>query len=202
MLALVSDAGTPLLSDPGFKLVRAAMGRGIRIVPVPGASALLPALQLGALAGDRFLFAGFPPHKTTARRAFYESLKTVPAMLVFYESPNRIADSVADAYAVLGDRPAALARELTKMFEEVRHGTLAAWAADPGLLGTLKGEMVLMIGPPPAPEKPSADDLRARLVRALETMSVKDAAAHIASETGVAKKIVYDLAVALRNEEV
>jgi 16S rRNA (cytidine1402-2'-O)-methyltransferase len=199
-LALVTDAGTPCLSDPGFKLVQAALAAGVKVIPVPGASALLPALQLGALPSDRFLFAGFLPHKTSARRAVFEELKNVPATLVFYESPNRIVDCIADAFAVLGDRPVATARELTKMFEEARHGTLAAWAADETLLGVLKGEIVLMIGAPLATAALSDDDIKAMLKSALQTMSVKDAAAFVSAATGTPKKIAYDLALSCRHE--
>lgn len=197
-LALVTDAGTPLLSDPGFKLVHICLSRGVEVVPVPGASAILPALQLSGLPADRFLFAGFLPHKSAARRTVFEDLKTTHATLLFYESPNRIADAIADAFAVLGDRPVALVREITKIYEEAHHGTLAAWAADATLFGTLKGEMVLLIGPP-VQIHATQDIIEAELTRALWTMSVKDAAAQVSKKTGVSKKIVYELALKLRD---
>lgn len=199
VLALVSDAGTPLLSDPGFKLVHDALQAGVAVIPVPGASALLPALQLSALPSDRFLFAGFLPHKQMARKTMFEELKHVPATLVFYESPNRIADSIVDALAVLGDRPVAMARELTKMFEECRRGTLAAWAADPSLLGVLKGECVFMIGAAQDTQTNSID-VEAMLLKALESQSLKDAASFVASATGLPRKQVYDLALKINGQ--
>jgi len=195
-LALVSDAGTPLVSDPGYKLVHAVMKAGFDVTPLPGASAVLPALQVSGLPCDRFLFSGFLPHKSSGRIELLTHLKTVPVTMVFYESPNRIAESIRDAYQALGDRPVALVRELTKLHEEVRHGTLAAFAGDPSLLGTLKGEMVLVIGG--STEKAATeDDIRAFLEQALTSMSLKDAAAHVAAATGAPKKTVYDLALAL-----
>lgn len=197
-LALVSDAGTPMLSDPGFKLVATCLERGINVVPVPGASALLPALQLSGLPSDRFLFAGFLPHKSAARRTVFTELKNARATLVFYESPNRMAESVADAFAVLGDRPVALAREITKLHEECRRGTLAAWAADESLLGVMKGEAVLMIGAG-AEEQLSESDIGDALARALQTMSVKDAAEVVAKATGTPKKQVYEMALRIKD---
>lgn len=196
-LALVSDAGTPLLSDPGYKLVHAAMHEGIEVFPIPGASALLPALQISGLPCDRFSFFGFLPHKSGQRCTLFEKLKTVPVTMVFYESPNRIADTIKDAYATLGDRPMAMVREITKLHEETHRGTLAAFAADENLLGTLKGEMVLLIGGSPEAAV-TEDELKRYLAQALETMSVKDAAAHVAASTGASKKIVYDLALQIR----
>jgi len=197
-LALVTDAGTPLLSDPGYKLVHACMSKGVPIIPVPGASALLPALQLGALPTDRFLFAGFLPHKASARQAMFSELQAVPATLVFYESPNRLHDAIVDALAVLGDRPVAIARELTKIHEEARHGTLAAWAADESLLGVMKGELVLMIAAPVVGVV-TPDAIKAALLRALETLSVKDAAAEVSQAYGVPKKTAYDMALRLKH---
>lgn len=199
VLALVSDAGTPMLSDPGYKLVQAALDAGHKVIPVPGASALLPALQLSGLPSDRFLFAGFTPAKTSARQSFFAELAQVPATLVFYESPHRITDSIADAYAVFGDRPVALARELTKMFEECKRGTLGVWASDPSSLGVLKGEMVLVIGPPLAVAA-GADDITAQLRQALKTNSVKEAVALVAGLTGAPRKQVYAAALALQAE--
>lgn len=198
ILALVSDAGTPMLSDPGFKLVQAAIEKGITIVPIPGASALLPALQLGGMPTDRFLFAGFLPHKSSARKAMFTELKGVQATLVFYESPNRIVDSIADALEIFGDRPVATAREITKMHEDTRRGTLSAWVADETLLGTLKGELVLMIGA--SPDTPaSTESIEEALVKALKTMSVKDAAEAVAQAKGISKKMAYDIALRVRN---
>jgi 16S rRNA (cytidine1402-2'-O)-methyltransferase len=200
VLALVSDAGTPMLSDPGFKLVAACSAQGVSVTPIPGASALLPALQLSGLPTDRFLFAGFLPHKSAARRTVFENLKKIAATLVFYESPVRMAESVADAYAVLGDRPVAMAREVTKLHEECRRGTLAAWAADESLLGVMKGEAVLMIGAG-AGEAVSDADIENALKQSLQTMSVKDAAEVVSKATGTSKKAVYEMALRLRHEK-
>ncbi|NBX65501.1 MAG: 16S rRNA (cytidine(1402)-2'-O)-methyltransferase [Proteobacteria bacterium] len=197
-LALVSDAGTPMLSDPGFKLVSACLERGIPVVPIPGASALLPALQLAGLPTDRFLFAGFLPHKSAARRTVFEELKNLRATLVFYESPNRVAESVVDAFAVLGDRPVAMAREMTKLHEECRRGTLAAWAANESLLGVLKGEAVLLIGAG-VENAASEADIEGTLIKALAVMSVKDAAELVAKATNTPKKQVYEMALRLKD---
>src|SRR5690606_31259972 len=122
IVALVSDAGTPLVSDPGYRLVRAAVEQGIAVTALPGASAALAALSVAGLPTDRFLFAGFPPQKTVARQRFFEEFRDIPASLIFFESPHRLKASLVDAAAVLGPRPAALCRELTKRFEEVRRG--------------------------------------------------------------------------------
>lgn len=197
-LALVTDAGTPLVSDPGYKLVAAARAAGFAVTPVPGASALLPAIQMAGLPSDRFMFAGFLPHKSAARRAVFSELRDVPATLVFYESPLRLHDAVTDALAVLGDRPVAIAREITKLHEEARHGTLAAWAADETLLGTMKGELVLLLGAPVGAALTDAD-ISERLARAMEGMSLKDAVAAVCGATGAPKKAVYDLALRLRD---
>lgn len=199
MLAMVSDAGTPVLSDPGYKLVQACLRQGISVTPIPGASALLPALQLSAMPADRFLFAGFLPHKQAARRAVFAELKAVPATLVFYESPLRLHESVCDALAVLGDRPVAYAREITKLHEEARHGTLAAWAADENLLGTMKGELVLLIAAPTetAITDESVDEA---LKIALRSLSLRDAAETVAKALGVTKKQAYDRALSLKKQ--
>ncbi len=195
-LALVSDAGTPLLSDPGYKLVRAAREKAVSVIALPGANALLPALQLSALPCESFLFAGFLPHKSAARRKMLDTYKNVGATLVFYETPHRIVEAVADAFAVLGDRKCALARELTKMFEECRIGTLAGWAADDSLIGTLKGEMVLVIEG--APEQQNWDEaaIDAALADLLPSHGASRAADEIARLSGWKKRDVYQRALA------
>lgn len=198
-VALVSDAGTPLVSDPGFKLVHAAQKAGLPVIPVPGANALLPALQLSAMPTDRFLFGGFIPRTSAARTQFFADVKHLRATLVFYESPNRLDQSIESALGVLGDRPVALARELTKMFETCTHGTLAQWAADPTLMGTLKGECVLIIGGQ-TDEAATEGDVATMLRNALKTQSVKDAASFVSAATGHPKKAVYDMALKLRDE--
>jgi 16S rRNA (cytidine1402-2'-O)-methyltransferase len=198
-VALVSDAGTPLVSDPGYKLLRAAAAQGIAIVPIPGASAALAALQVSALPPDRFLFAGFLPPKSAARRKAIAALAAVPATLIFYETGPRLAASLADLAAELGPRPAAVARELTKLFEEARRGTLAALAAHYAAAPPPKGEIAVVVGPP-AEGGSAAADVDAMLARALAVMSVRDAAASVAAASGQAKKDIYRRALALAGE--
>ncbi|HJZ42272.1 MAG TPA: 16S rRNA (cytidine(1402)-2'-O)-methyltransferase [Hyphomicrobiaceae bacterium] len=195
-VAVISDAGTPLISDPGYKLVREAIAAGHRVISLPGASATLAALGSAGLPTDAFLFAGFLPPRQGARRTRLAELKAVPATLVFFEAPSRLADSLADIAAVLGGREAAVARELTKLHEEVRRGTpaeLAQWAAE----AAPKGEMVILVGPPPA-EEVSDEAIIARLEALLAEMSLRDAAKAAAEELGVPKSRVYDLGLALK----
>jgi 16S rRNA (cytidine1402-2'-O)-methyltransferase len=149
-VALVSDAGTPLLSDPGYLLVREAAALGVPVEAVPGASALLAALVASGLPPLPFTFAGFPPQRPGKRRSFYRRFAALDHTLVFYESPHRLARSLADAAAELGGRPAAVARELTKLHEEVIRGTLGELAAELARRGKVRGEAVLVVGPPPA----------------------------------------------------
>lgn len=198
-VALVSDAGTPLISDPGYRLVEAALAAGHPVTPLPGASALLAAIVAAGLPSDRFLFAGFLPPKQAARRAALQELAGVPSTLVFYESPGRAAAALADMAAVLGDRPACLARELTKRFEEYRRGTLAdlaaGAAADPP-----RGECVILAGPPDA-GAPHEADLDAMLLDALTRDSVRDAAAAVAAASGAPRRKVYARALELVKRE-
>ncbi len=197
-LAIVSDAGTPLVSDPGFKLVEAVLEAGFPVTTVPGPSAVLAALVVAGLPTDRFFFEGFLPPKTTARRERLATLAPIPGTLVFFESPRRVAEMLADAAAVLGPRPAAVARELTKFFETVKRGALPELAREFADAPTPKGEIVVLIGPP-AEELPAADDddLDARLRRHLQSLSVKDAVSVAVQETGLPKRRVYARAVAL-----
>ena len=197
-IALISDAGTPLISDPGWKLVREAIDAGHRVEALPGASASLTALAVAGLPTDAFLFAGFLPPKSAGRRTRIAELAAVPATLVFFEAPSRIAETLADLAAVLGPRPAVLARELTKLHEEVRRAPLDRLAAD--LDGvTLKGEAVILVGPPQQGEV-SDDDIAARLSAALAQMSLRDAAKAVADALGVPKSRVYDLGLGLRKD--
>lgn len=198
-VALVSDAGTPLVSDPGYKLVRDVAAAGLAVTAAPGPSALLAALVLAGLPTDRFLFAGFLPPRSGARRSALGELAAVPATLVFYESGPRLAASLADMAAVLGDRPAAVARELTKLFEEVRRDPLAVLAAHYAEAGPPKGEIVVVVGAPEA-ESASADTLDAALRRALDNNSTRDAAALIAGETGLPRRQVYARALELARD--
>lgn len=197
-IALISDAGTPLVSDPGWKLVHEALEHGIKVFPVPGASALLAGLVASGLPSDRFLFAGFLPPKSGARRTEIESLKQVPATLVFYESGPRLAETLADLAAVLGDRDAAVARELTKLFEETRRGSLADLAAYYDEAGPPKGEIVLLVGPPKEVAATAAD-VDAALRVALAEMPTKAAASSVAEALGLPKRDVYQRALQIKS---
>ncbi|HWA01302.1 MAG TPA: 16S rRNA (cytidine(1402)-2'-O)-methyltransferase [Caulobacterales bacterium] len=199
-VALVSDAGTPLVSDPGFKLVRAALEQGRRVVPLPGASALLAALVGAGLPTDRFLFAGFLPAKANARRAVLEELAETEASLVFYETGPRLSESLGDMAAALGPRFAAIGRELTKMYEEFRRGRLDELAAHYAQAGAPKGEIVVVIGPPPPAQEASEADLDALLREALTRVGVREAAAEAAAKLGVRRRAAYARALMLKGE--
>ncbi len=198
-LALVSDAGTPLISDPGFKLVSEALAQNIEVVSVPGASAVLAALVVAGLPTDRFFFEGFLPPKSAARRSRIAELSAIPGTLVFFESPRRVAETLSDLAAVLGAREAAIARELTKHFETVRRGLLPELASLVAAEGPPKGEIVILVGPPGA-QPPVQEDVDARLGKALEALSVKDAAAVVSAETGQPRRKVYARAIELSAE--
>lgn len=199
-LALISDAGTPLVSDPGYKLVSDVVAEGLPVTGIPGPSAVLAALVLAGLPTDRFFFEGFLPPKAAARRGRLTELAAIPGALVFFESPRRLADMLADAAAVLGGRPAAVARELTKFYENVRRGTLAELAAhyaedEP------RGEIVVIIGPPGADELTPADDaIDERLRDALASVSLKEAVAKVAAQTGQPRRAIYARALELTRE--
>jgi len=196
-IALISDAGTPLVSDPGFKLVRAAAEAGHTVTALPGASASLAALTVAGLPTDQFLFAGFLPPKQAARRARVAELSRVPATLILYETGPRLAAALADLADGLGAaREAAVCRELTKLHEEVRRGDLATLAqayvdTEP------RGEIVLIIAPPQAPEPISAADSEDLLREALNRLSLKDAVAEVADATGLPRRDLYQRALAL-----
>ena len=197
-IVLVSDAGTPLVSDPGFKLVRAAVAEGLAVTALPGPSAALAALALAGLPTDRFLFAGFLPAKAGERMRALEELKNVRATLILFESPQRLGTSLAAMREVLGERPAAVTRELTKLHEEVRRGALSELAAHYEKAAPPRGEVTLVIGPPEqhAPDTAAID---AALTAALPFMPVKAAADMIAALTGAARKSVYDRALTLKD---
>ena len=197
-VALISDAGTPLVSDPGFKLARAVIEAGHRVFPIPGASASLAALVVSGLPSDRFLFAGFLPNKQGARKATLAELADVDATLILYESGPRLAESLADMAEVLGARPAAVARELTKMFEETRRDTLDGLAAHYAEAGGPRGEIVVVVGPPLAKGEVSEEALDAFLLKALPR-GVKDAAAEAARALGVPRKRAYQRALELKD---
>ncbi|MEM6464342.1 MAG: 16S rRNA (cytidine(1402)-2'-O)-methyltransferase [Pseudomonadota bacterium] len=190
-VALISDAGTPLISDPGYRLVEQALAQGAKIVPVPGPSAVMAALVASGLPSDSFLFAGFLPVKEKARHDRLSELKHVASTLLFFESPRRLATSLAAAVDVLGpERPAAICRELTKVFEDVRRESLAALAAHYGAAETVKGEIVLIIGPPVETKADiaDADALLRDLMRALPPAK---AATEAARQTGLSRKLLY-----------
>jgi 16S rRNA (cytidine1402-2'-O)-methyltransferase len=197
-IALVSDAGTPLLSDPGFKLVQACADANVPVIPIPGASALLAALVTAALPTDRVLFAGFLPAKSAARRSALVDVKTLRATLVFYESNQRLGESLHAMADVLGDRRATVCRELTKRHEEVRRDTLAALAAHYDAAGAPRGEIVIVVEGAPN-EATTMDDaaIDEALRRALDVHSVRDAAALVAAESGQPKRDIYARALAL-----
>ncbi len=197
-VALITDAGMPMISDPGFPLVREALARGIAVTVVPGPSAPLAALVLSGLPAERFFFGGFLPAKAVARRRALMELVAVPATLILFETAPRLAESLADMAAVLGDRPAAVARELTKLYEEVRRDGLAALAAYYATAGPPRGEIVVVVGPPgEAAPAFAGETLDAALRAALAEMSVKDASAAVAAATGLPRRTVYARALAL-----
>ncbi len=196
-VALISDAGTPLISDPGYKLVREAQEQGYIVEAIPGASSVTAALSISGLPTNKFLFLGFLPNKKVARTKELATYTTLDATLVCLESPKRVAAMLSDAHDALGDREAVVARELTKRFEETMHGTLSELAkrlaASP-----VKGEIVVMIAPPEAQETPSESELIQRLNDAFALHRTRDAAKLVSDETGVSKKILYDLALKLK----
>jgi 16S rRNA (cytidine1402-2'-O)-methyltransferase len=194
-IALVSDAGTPLVSDPGFKLVRDALAGDLPVTAVPGPSAALTALILSGISPEVFLFAGFLPPRSVARRRMLAQWAKLAATLVFFEGPSRLAASLSDMAEILGDRNAAVAREMTKRYEEVRRGRLPALAEHYGEAGPPRGEVVIVVGPP-EPEAPPETDIDARLDHLLDSHSLRDAVARLASETGVARRTLYDRALA------
>ena len=196
-LALVSDAGTPLISDPGYKLVVEAAAAGVAVVSLPGACAAIVALTNAALPTDRFFFEGFLPAKATARRERIAALAAIPATLIFYEAPGRLAESLTELAAGLGPRPAAVARELTKLHEETRRASLVELAQHYTAAGAPKGEIVIVVGPPLAAAAPEASALDAMILDALAGLSVKDAAAVVAAEAGLPRREVYARALKL-----
>jgi 16S rRNA (cytidine1402-2'-O)-methyltransferase len=204
-LAMVSDAGTPLISDPGFRLVRAMVAADLPVTAIPGPNAAVTALALSGLPPHPYLFLGFPPPRGAARRTAFAALRAaeaagLSASIVWYESPHRIAEMLDDLLTVFGDRTAALARELTKHFEQVRRGPLSALiagvASDPP-----RGEITLVLGPPDAVQAESrAEDLDSRLRQELERSRLREAVAIVAAETGLPRRQVYARALALAGE--
>lgn len=196
VVALVSDAGTPLVSDPGYVVARAAINAGLPVHPIPGASSLLAALCLAGQPADRVLFAGFLPPKSGARKTMLEELRTGRQTLVFFESGPRLKDSLTDMAEVLGDRPAAVTRELTKLYEEAVRGTLAELAADPRC-DAPKGEIVVVIGPGEA-EVASAADADAALTEAMTRLPPGEAAAEVSKALNLPRKPLYKRALEMQ----
>ena len=195
-LAYASEAGTPMVADPGFDLARAARDEGHTVVSAPGPSAVVTALTLAGLPTDRFMFAGFLPNAKGARRKMMEELAEVPATVAYYESPKRVAAMLKDAAEVLGgDREAAVCRELTKKFEEVLRGTLAE-LSELCAERTLKGEIVVVIDRRRLPNVREID-LETELRAMLETMSVRDASDALAEQTGLKRRKIYQMALSL-----
>ena len=202
-IALVSDAGMPLVSDPGYRLVRAALAAGLKVGAVPGANAAVLSLVLSGLPPQPFLFLGFPPPRAAGRRAAFGRLRAaeragLSATLIWYEAPHRLAEMLTDLHAAFGDRPAAVARELTKRFEEVRRGGLASLAAHYAVTAA-RGEITVLVGPA-AEEAVDAEDLDGQLRAALAGNSVKDAAALVAGSIGLPRRTVYARALELSQE--
>jgi 16S rRNA (cytidine1402-2'-O)-methyltransferase len=196
-LALVSDAGTPLVSDPGYRLVAEALAAGVAVTSVPGPSAVLAALTVAGLPTDRFYFEGFLPPKSAARRVRINALAAIPSTLIFFESPRRLGETLADLAAELGPRPAAVARELTKLYETIRRGRLDQMAAEFAAEPPPKGEIVVLVGPPEEAAPVAAEEIDRMLSEALETLSVKDAAAAVSARTRAPRRQIYARALAL-----
>jgi 16S rRNA (cytidine1402-2'-O)-methyltransferase len=196
-IAVISDAGTPLISDPGFKLARSAADQGHRVISLPGASAALTALTSCGLPSDCFLFAGFLPPKSGQRRTRLGELAEVPATLIFFEAPQRVSETLADMLGVLGDRSVALARELTKLHEELRRGTLTALAAAT-MDEQLRGEFVIVVGPPLAAAF-TDQQIIDQLMPLRESLSLRDASRALAERLGIPKSKVYDLGVKMKH---
>jgi 16S rRNA (cytidine1402-2'-O)-methyltransferase len=195
-IALCSDAGTPLVSDPGYRLVVEAVAAGCAIIPIPGASSVLAAVSAAGLPTDRFLFAGFPPPKTMARRGFFEALAPLRATLVFFEGASRLRASLLDMAAVFGPRQAVVARELTKLHETHHRGDLKQLAADPALARP-KGELVVVVGPGEAVAA-SAADADAALAEALARLGPAKAASEVAKALGLDRRTLYQRALAMK----
>lgn len=198
VVALVSDAGTPMVSDPGFVVARAVIAEGLPVHPIPGPSSLLAALCIAGLPADRVLFAGFLPPKTAGRTAALEAMKAQRQTLVFFESGPRLKDSLADMAAVLGPRPAAVARELTKLYEECVRGPLDQLAAD-RRLDAPKGEIVVVVGPGEE-EQASEADADAALAEALNRLPTGEAASEVATALGLNRKTLYRRALELQGK--
>lgn len=195
-VALISDAGTPLISDPGYKLVQEAREKNLYITTIPGASSVLSALCLSGLPSDSFFFAGFLPAKTEAVRKYIASIKEVPATLIFFESAKRLVKSLEILQEILGNREAAIVREITKLYEETKRGKLSELLDEITKNDALKGEIVVLVAPPSEEDK-NSEDLETQLKLLLTSHSVKEAATILAEQTGRPRKEIYSMALKL-----
>ena len=201
IVCLVCDSGTPLISDPGYKLVQAATQAGYYVTVLPGASAVLTGILASGLPTDRFLFAGFPPPRAHARKRFFTEFVTCPTSLIFFESPKRLATSIEDMWNVFGDRPAAVARELTKRFEEIKKSSLSGLAEEFKNKSALKGEIVVIIGPPL--EKIVTDiQVDRALIAKLKKTGVKEASLAVSKALGLSRRSIYQRALELKKREL
>ncbi len=201
-VALVSDAGTPLISDPGYRLVHEIYKSGYKMITLPGASSVITALTLSALPTDRFCFHGFLPNKAAARLSFLEPLKQWPVTHVFFESAKRLPESIAAVQQIFGsDRQATIARELTKHYEEFRRGSLKELAKYYSEHSDIKGEIVLVVAPHLASDTPDEAEIDAQIITALEQMRLKEAVAFVAEHTGINKKQIYERALTLSGKK-
>jgi 16S rRNA (cytidine1402-2'-O)-methyltransferase len=201
-VALISDAGTPLISDPGYKLVRKAMDQDLMVTSIPGASATLAALTMSGLPTDTFLFAGFLPPKSGPRKSRLEQLQDVPATLVFFEASSRLGKALADMALVLGPRAAVVAKELTKLHEALARGTLTELAAGFTADEELKGEFVIVVAPPSPKETKMGDaEILAELKLALKRGSFRDAVRNVAEARGLKRARVYELGLSLQRDD-
>ena len=195
-IALISDAGTPLISDPGFKLVRAAAELGVNIISVPGPSSPIAALSIAGLPSDRFLFLGFLPAKTHARRQVLSEVSKINSTLVFLETGPRLVKMLGDVIDVLGPRQGVVAREMTKLYEEVSRGTIDQLIERFGAVARVKGEIVVIIEPP-AGKSLEADEVDALILEHLSAASLKEAVAQVAIRTGISRRKIYTRALSL-----
>ncbi len=193
----LSDAGTPIVADPGYRLAKAVIAEGGALSATPGPCAAIMALTLSGLPSDRFTFGGFSPNRSGQRQNFFREFAAAPGTLIFYESPRRLAASLSDMFAIFGERDAAVARELSKTFEEVKRGALSALAQNYADAGAPKGEVVVLVGPA-AHIAPTGEVLDNALREAMTEMSLKDAARSVSEALGLPRKRVYDRALALK----
>lgn len=200
VVALISDAGTPLISDPGYKLVCEAAAMGLRVFPVPGASSVMAALCASGLPTNRFLFAGFLPTKESARASEIEELSCMDTTLVFFEAARRLPETLAALARQMPSRHATVAREITKLYEEFRRATLEELAAHYAQAGEPRGEVVIVIGPPQKRVVEYNPEVESQLREALQSLSVKDAASQVARRTGIARHELYTKALDLKGK--